>query len=63
MYYTDDPVRDAERYYEEQEKALEKLPRCSQCDSYIQQDYAVYINGEYICDDCIDYLRVGVVTE
>lgn len=57
MYRTDDPLKDFDRYDAEQERRIEKLPRCSQCDSPIQDDYAYYINGEWICDECLEQFR------
>lgn len=54
MYYTNDPVADYERYSADQEKELEKLPRCSECDERIQDEFAYYINGEWICKNCMD---------
>lgn len=53
-YRTDDPVRDAERYIDEQEKALEKLPKCSCCKHHIQDDYLYEINDELICEECLE---------
>lgn len=51
---TDDPIADYNSYCAEQEKKLDKLPRCSECDNPIQDEYAYYINGEWICSRCID---------
>ena len=53
MYYTDDPVKDAERYIAEQEAELEKLPECCECGYKIQDDYCYEISDEYICEDCL----------
>lgn len=61
MLFTNDPIADYERYSSKQEKELEKLPRCSQCHEPIQQDDAVYINDEYICDKCLEDLRVDLL--
>lgn len=54
MAYTDDPIADAMDYYAEQDKQLENLPRCCECDEPIQEDYCFEINDEYICDDCMN---------
>lgn len=40
-FYSDDPVRDAERYIAEQENRLELLPKCTSCGQPIQQEKAV----------------------
>ena len=63
MMWTDDPIADADRYFAEQEKQLDKLPRCSQCDEHIQQEDAVRINDEFICDRCLEDLRVDLLQE
>lgn len=36
------------------ERWLDKLPRCSECDEPIQEDYCYEINGEYICEHCMN---------
>lgn len=43
-----------EQHEAEQQKTLDKLPRCSECDEPIQSDYAYEVNGEYICEDCME---------
>lgn len=58
MYWTDDPIADFERHDAEQARQLEQLPVCADCDEHIQDETAYYINGEWICKDCMDsYLR------
>lgn len=54
FYVTDDPVRDAERYYGEQDEALEKLPKCSICGEAIQDDFLYEINDELVCEECLE---------
>ena len=51
--WTDDPVADAERHIAEQDAMLDKLPRCSECDEPIQDEYCFEVNGELICDGCM----------
>lgn len=53
MYYTDDPVRDAERHDADADAAMERLPKCSECGHSITDDMAFYINDEWICDECM----------
>ena len=53
MYFSDDPVADFERYDAEQQTKLEQLPECSECGNHIQDEYAFYINGEWICERCM----------
>ena len=57
-FYTDNPLRDFAMYDSDQQKQLENLPKCSLCDEPIQQEDVVQFHGEYICDDCLDDLRV-----
>lgn len=58
---TDDPVKDYDRYAEEQEKKLQKMPVCSYCDSHIQDEYLYEINDELICEECLkDNFRKNV---
>ena len=58
--FTDDPIRDAERFFEKQDKQLEELPRCADCDKPIQTEKAYYINGDFICEHCIEAYHVNV---
>lgn len=60
MYYTDDPIADFEKHDAEQEAALESLPECCDCGHKIQQETAIYINGEWICDECLEQYRRDV---
>lgn len=38
----------------QQEKALSERPVCADCDEHIQKEEAYYINGEWICERCMD---------
>ena len=38
----------------EQEQWFARLPICADCDNPIQDEYAYYINGEWICENCMD---------
>lgn len=61
MYFTDDPVKDHDRYQEEQDKQLQKLPKCSICDEPIQDDHLYEINDEVVCEECLkDNFRKNV---
>lgn len=58
MIYTDDPVTDFARHDAEQEAWLQRRPVCADCGNHIQDEEAYYINGEWVCMDCMDsYLR------
>ena len=50
--WTDDPIADYERYEREQQRQLERLPKCSDCGQHIQDEEAYYLNGEWICLEC-----------
>ena len=54
MFYTDNPVADYDRYCNEQQKELDRLPRCCECGEPIQDEYAYYINDEWIHKSCMD---------
>ncbi len=49
-----------ERHDAEQNRWLERLPKCSICGEPIQQDMAVCIHGDWYCDDCLDDMRKEV---
>ena len=47
-----------DRYDAEQERALRKLPECSECGEKITDDECYEFNGELICPECLrDYHR------
>lgn len=52
--WTDDPIADFERYDAEQQAQLDKLPVCTYCDEPVQDDFYYEINGEVICETCLD---------
>ena len=54
MFYSDDPVADFNQYDAEQQAKLDKLPRCSECDEPIQSETCYEINGELICEECLE---------
>lgn len=56
MEYTDNPVADAERYMAEQERELQKLPKCSECGEHITSDECWVIENEVYCPDCAEEL-------
>lgn len=62
--WTDDPAMDFERHDAAQAEELDKLPTCSCCEEPILQETAVYINDEWICDNCLtEYFRKEVLPE
>lgn len=63
MPWTDDPIEDFNRWDREQNRLLEQRPVCADCDQHIQDDRAYYINGEWICLECMDSYIRDVLTE
>ena len=55
-FYTDDPVRDAERYTEAQEERLERYPKCDHCGERITDDRLFNIDGKLYHIDCAEDL-------
>ena len=41
------------RHLAEQERELERRPRCYECDEPIQEDYCFEINEELVCIHCL----------
>lgn len=54
MYRTDDPVADAAAHDWEEQRWLERLPRCAYCSEPIQDDKCYLINDELICPECLE---------
>lgn len=54
MWLTADPVLDAERHAEEQERWLRSRPVCCKCKEHIQDDTCYMVNDEIYCDSCND---------
>lgn len=50
---TDNPIRDFERHDAEQQRELDRLPRCAECDEPIQTEHCFEINDELICPECL----------
>lgn len=50
---TDDPIADFNRYEEERQAKLEKLPKCDECGEYIQDDCLYEFNDTLICEECL----------
>lgn len=56
MCYINDPL-DAYAETEELEDAVEVLPVCSECEKPIQDDFCFVINGEPICEECMEQYK------
>ena len=53
MAWSDDPLLDFARYDAEQQRELDRLPVCVECDEPIQDDVYFEINGECLCERCL----------
>jgi len=42
---------------EELEEAIEMLPICSECEKPIQDEFCFVINGEIICEECMEQYK------
>ena len=60
MILTDNPHRDFYRYDAEMEDRLKNLPVCAYCNEPIQQESAVCVDDDWICDRCLEDLRRGI---
>ena len=49
-----DPLDDFTRLDREQEKRLERLPKCDQCGEPIQGEHCYKIHGETLCEECMN---------
>lgn len=63
MFYSDDPIRDFLNHDAELARQLELRPVCADCCEPIQEEEAYYINGEWICERCIDSYKREVMPE
>lgn len=52
VIYSDNPVKDFERFDSIQADELSKLPICNCCGEPIQQDKAIYYNDQWVCREC-----------
>lgn len=55
-----DPLEDFNRYDMEKERRLARRPVCSCCGHRIQDETAIYKDGEWTCEKCVDENRVIV---
>lgn len=54
IYRTDDPLADFDRHDTEESARLKRLPVCSECGNPIQDEYMYLIDGEPICEECLN---------
>lgn len=53
MFYSDDPVRDFDRYDMAMAQKEAKLPQCEKCGKHIHDDTFFEIDNEILCEDCM----------
>ena len=63
MRYSDNPLADFNAWDMEQTRQLARLPVCADCGEPIQQEDAIFINGDWLCDDCLDSYRRPITDE
>lgn len=54
MYWTDDPIRDFDRWEAERERRLESRPVCDCCGERIQTEKIFSYGNIILCEDCVD---------
>lgn len=54
MAWSGDPLADFDRWDAQQQANLDKLPKCIYCDDPIQDDCYFEINGECVCENCLN---------
>lgn len=54
MMWTDDPVRDAERYFAELDEKDKGFPLCSVCKEVVYDDALTDLYGNHYCKHCWD---------
>ena len=53
-YRTDDPHADFDRWEADQQRELDKLPKCEYCGKPITDDHLFNINGDILCESCLN---------
>ena len=49
-----DPTDAFERHDREQQRWLERRPKCDICGEHIQDEYCYMIGGETVCPECLE---------
>ena len=53
MSFTDNPIADFNRYMCEQQRQMDKLPKCYECGDPITDEWCFEMNGYFICEQCL----------
>lgn len=54
LFYTSDPVADFERHDRERAKREKQYPKCDYCNQPIQDEHLFDINGDVMCEQCLN---------
>ena len=58
MFYTNDPLESYAEETAELEDSIEMmLPLCSECEKPIEDEFCFVINGEAICEECMEQYK------
>lgn len=57
MRYTDDPAADWDAHCLDEEAYIRTLPFCADCGERILDEDCYEINGEAICNDCMEHYK------
>lgn len=55
MFYSDNPDKDFDRYDMAMAQKEAMLPKCEKCGEPIHDDVYYEINGEILCESCVQY--------
>lgn len=55
-YYSDNPVRDADRYLDDEMEFSQSLPVCHGCGDSIAGEYSYPVGDHLYCQDCWEEL-------
>ena len=53
MFGTDNPLADYDRHMREQQRQIDKLPKCYECGESITGELCYEFNDEYICSESL----------
>ena len=53
MFYSDNPIADAERYAAYMDMQTKKLPVCCKCKNHIQDDTCFKVDDDVYCEGCM----------
>lgn len=54
MSWSGDALRDFDRHDREQERRLNRYPKCKYCDQRITGDFVFVFDGDCMCEECLN---------